>query len=102
MPDPGPADQAGTQRMIEPEGQEAKASAARERFHDRVISLLLSAIWILAAYFVWRSDADIPVSMLLIATAFFILLVPAMKELAKIVDRWLRSELGLGDRSDDR
>ena len=79
-----------------------KEPSARERFHDGLISLLLAAIWMLAAFLVWRSDTDIPLSMLAIATVFFLMLVPAMKELVKILDRWLRAELGLDDSRDDR
>jgi hypothetical protein len=76
--------------------------SARERFHDRVISVLLAAIWMLGATFVWQSNADIPVSMLAIATVFFLMLVPAMKELVKILDRWVRAELGLNQPQDDQ
>jgi len=67
----------------------------RERFHDRVISLLLAAIWIVAALVVHQSDTGIPASMLIIGTVFFIMLVPAMKELVKIIDRRVRAQLGL-------
>ncbi len=84
--------------------QEAKISkkvSTRERFHDRVISLLLSAIWIVAALFVWDSDADIPASMLLIGTVFFIMLMPAMRELVKIIDRRVRVQLGLSESLDE-
>lgn len=67
----------------------------RERFHDRVISLLLAAIWIVAALVVHQSDTEIPASMLIIGTIFFIMLVPAMKELVKIIDSRVRDQLGL-------
>ena len=72
----------------------------RERFHDRVITLLLAAIWIVAALFVWESDSEIPVSMLLIGTVFFLMLVPAMKELVKIIDKRVRVQLGLSEPLD--
>ena len=52
----------------------------RERFHDRVISLLLAAIWIVAALVVHQSDTEIPAS---------------MKELVKIIDSRVRDQLGL-------
>ena len=74
----------------------------RERWHDRVISLLLAAIWILGALLVWRSGAEIPASMLFVGTVFFILLVPAMKELVKVLDRRLRIELGISEPADDK
>ena len=73
----------------------------RERFHDRLISLLLATIWFVAALFVWESDTGIPTSMLLIGTVFFLMLVPAMKELVKIIDRRVRIQLGLIEPIDD-
>ncbi len=79
----------------------SKKATARERFHDRMISLLLVAIWIVAALFVWENDAEIPASMLLVGTVFFIMLVPAMKELVKIIDRRMRVQLGLSESLDE-
>ena len=79
----------------------SKKATARERFHDRIISLLLAAIWIVAALFVWKSDAEIPTSMLLVGTVFFIMLMPAMKELVKIIDRQVRVQLGLSESLDE-
>ncbi len=81
--------------MTRQEAEKSKKATARERFHDRVITLLLATIWIVAALFVWESDAEIPASMLLIGTVFFFLLVPAMKELVKIIDKRVRVQLGL-------
>lgn len=81
--------------------ESSKDRDPRERFHDRMISLLLAAIWVLAALVVWKSDADIPASMLFIGTAFFIMLVPAMKELVRILDRRVRAQLGLDDSLDE-
>lgn len=79
----------------------SKKATARVRFHDRMISLLLAAIWIAAALFVWKSDAEIPTSMLLLGTVFFIMLMPAMKELVKIIDRQVRVQLGLSESLDE-
>ena len=76
-------------------------ATASERFHDRMISLLLAAIWIVAALFVRKSDAEIPTSMLLVGTVFFIMLMPAMKELVKIIDRRVRIHLGLSESLDE-
>jgi len=64
-------------------------------------SLLLAAIWVFAAIFVWRSDTEIPASMLLVGTVFFILLVPAMKELVKVLDKLLRGQFGISKTIDD-
>lgn len=77
------------------------APGPRERFHDRVISLLLATIWIVAALFVWESDTGIPASMLIVGTVFFIMLVPAMKELVKIIDRRVKIQLGLIEPVDE-
>ncbi len=87
--------------MTDQEAEMSKKTAARERFHDRMISLLLAAIWIGAALFVRNSDAEIPASMLLIGTVFFIMLMPAMKELVKIIDRRVRVQLGLSESLDE-
>lgn len=78
-----------------------KEISKRERFHDRLISLLLAAIWIVAALAVHRSNPEIPTSMLLIGTVFFIMLVPAMKELVKIIDRRVKIQLGLIEPVDE-
>ncbi len=64
-------------------------------------SLLLAAIWVFAAIFVWRSDTEIPASMLLVGTVFFVMLVPAMKELVKVLDKLLRGQLGSSETIDD-
>jgi hypothetical protein len=87
--------------MMDQEAEMSKKATARERFHDRMISLLLAAIWIGAALFVRNSDAEIPASMLLIGTVFFIMLMPAMKELVKIIDRRVRGQLGLSESLDE-
>ena len=47
------------------------------------------------------SDAEIPASMLLVGTVFFIMLMPAMKELVKIIDRRVRDQLGLSESLDE-
>ncbi len=73
----------------------------RERFHDRVITLLLVAIWIVSALMVRQRSAEISTSMLLIGTVFFVMLVPAMKELVKIIDKRVRVQLGLIEPADE-
>ena len=72
----------------------------KERLHDLLITLILAAIWTVAVFMVWQSDAGIPSSMLAIGSIFFILLLPAMKELVKVLDRWLRRELGMTESDD--
>lgn len=87
--------------MKDSQDKNTEKEAARERFHDRIISLILAAIWIVAALLVYRSNAEISTSMLIIGTIFFIMLVPAMKELVKVIDRWVKIELGLIEPADD-
>ena len=87
--------------MTEQETEFSRKETTRERFHDRVISLLLAAIWVVAAVVVHRSNAEIPTTMLLIGTVFFIMLVPAMKELVKIIDRRVKIQLGLTEPVDE-
>ena len=72
-----------------------------DRFHDRVISLVLAGIWIVAAMIVYRSDAAIPTSMLFIGTVFFFMLLPAMTELVKIIDKRVKIQLGLIEPAED-
>lgn len=85
--------------MTNPDNDRRKA--AKERFHDRIITVILALIWLTAVLLVYRSSAEIPVSMLAIATIFFVMLVPAMKELVKVIDRWVKAELGLIEPVDD-
>ncbi len=87
--------------MTNQETEFSSKYAVRERFHDRLISLLLAAIWIVAALVVYQSDTGIPTSMLIIGTVFFIMLVPAMKELVKIIDKRVKIQLGLIEPVDE-
>ena len=87
--------------MTDQETEKSGKESARERFHDRVLSLLLATIWIVAAFLVYQSDTEIPTSMLIIGTVFFIILVPAMKELVKIIDRRVKVQLGLIEPVDE-
>lgn len=87
--------------MTEQKSQAPQEPNARERFHGRLMSLLLAVIWIMAALMVRQNSPEIPTSMLLFGTVFFIMLVPAMKELVNIIDRRVRSQLGLGEPVDE-
>ena len=82
---------------VEPSGK----PSARERFHDRVISLVLAGIWVVAVLLVHRRNTGIPTYMLVVATVFFIMLVPAMKELVKVIDRRVKIQLGLIEPADE-
>ena len=87
--------------MTDRKSESSEKPNARERFHDRMISLLLAVIWILAALLVRQRNAEIPSSMLVIGTVFFIMLVPAMKELVRILDRVVRAQFGLNESVDE-
>ena len=54
---------------------------------DWRISVTLGAVWLVALVFVENSDFDIPVSMLAVATIFFVLLIPAMNDLVRSIER---------------
>ena len=81
--------------------QASKELDNRERFHDRAISLLLAVIWIVAVLMVRQKSPEIPTSMLLIGTVFFIMLVPAMKELVRVIEKRVKVQLGLCEPIDD-
>lgn len=63
--------------------------ALRTRRTDRLISVILLAIWGLGLMVIVRVRPEIPRSMLLIGTVFFVVLIPAMKELVKVIERRL-------------
>lgn len=83
------------------EDKHRREAGSGDRFHDLGISLLLAAIWIVAALIVYRSDTGVTLPMLFIGTVFFFLLLPAMKELVKIIDRRVKNQLGLSDPDED-
>ena len=78
--------------MIDTTQNEQKKPKAQDRFHDRMISLILTGIWVVGVVIVARGDSGISNSMLAIGTLFFVLLLPAMKELVKTLDRLVRGE----------
>lgn len=54
---------------------------------DWRISATLGAVWFVALAIVHNSGIDIPASMLLVATVFFVLLIPAMNDLVRNIER---------------
>jgi hypothetical protein len=66
-----------------------------------MITLLLVVIWIVSALMVRQRNADISTAMLLIGSIFFVMLIPAMKELVKIIDKRVRVQLGLSEPVDE-
>ena len=57
------------------------------RGNDGAISWILIAIWLGGLILVRNLREDIPLTMLVIGTVFFIVLIPAMKEIARTLDR---------------
>ena len=59
-----------------------------EERRDWRISAILLVIWVVAVLLLKQARADIPYSMLAIATAFFVLLIPAMNDLVRSIERY--------------
>lgn len=57
------------------------------RGNDSVVSWILVAIWLGGLILVRNLREDIPLTMLVIGTVFFIVLIPAMKEITRTLDR---------------
>lgn len=66
----------------------AREPQEEKRENDWAISWILAAIWLGGLILVRTSRTDIPLKMLVIATVFFIVLIPAMKEIARGLDRF--------------
>lgn len=66
---------------------------------DWRISATLGAVWCIALAIMWRNGIEIPGSMLLLATVFFVLLIPTMNDLVRSIERY---SLGRPDTSDHK
>jgi hypothetical protein len=64
---------------------------------DWRVSAVLLAVWIVALVIVVGRRDDIPLSMIGLATLFFILLIPSMNDLVRSLEKRVE-----GDRGDDR
>lgn len=53
---------------------------------DMAVTAILAAIWFGAVALIAITRDDIPLRLLAIGTVFFVLLIPAMKELVRTVD----------------
>ena len=60
-----------------------------ENPRDWRISAILATVWILAMIYIVRQDTGIPDSMLLVASLFFFMLIPAMNDLVRSIERAL-------------
>jgi hypothetical protein len=54
---------------------------------DWRISATLGIVWVIALIVITNSGIEIPASMLVIATVFFVLLIPAMNDLVRSIER---------------
>lgn len=59
---------------------------------DWKISATLLAVWLVALYFIAGKRDDIPLSMIGMATIFFIILIPAMNDLVHSIEKRVTSE----------
>ena len=53
---------------------------------DWKISATLLSVWLVALYFIAGERDDIPLSMIGMATIFFIILIPSMYDLARSIE----------------
>ena len=60
----------------------------RKDKRDWRISLILLVIWAVAMFLVWRQKSDIPLSMMALASVFFVFLIPAMNDLVRSIEKW--------------
>ena len=67
----------------------ARKPEEETRENDWAISWILAAIWLSGLVIVRIARTDIPLMMLVIGTVFFIVLIPAMKEIARGLDRFV-------------
>ncbi|MDP6992958.1 MAG: hypothetical protein QGF87_01270 [Woeseiaceae bacterium] len=61
---------------------------------DWKISATLLAVWLVALYFIAGERDDIPLSMIGMATIFFIILIPAMNDLVHSIEKRVTGESG--------
>ena len=66
----------------------AKEPQEEIRENDWAITWLLAAIWVGGLILVRISRTDIPLKMLVIGSVFFVVLIPAMKEIARGLERF--------------
>lgn len=59
-----------------------------ENKRDWRVSATLGAVWFIALAIMWTSGIEIPGSMLVLATVFFVLLIPAMNDLVRSIERY--------------
>ncbi len=61
---------------------------------DWKVSAILLAVWIVALFVVSRRSDVIPLSMIAMASVFFVLLIPAMNDLVRSIERYVERQFG--------
>ena len=54
---------------------------------DWRISAILAAVWVAGVALIISRDTDIPMSMLALASVFFVFLIPAMNDLVRSIEK---------------
>ena len=65
---------------------------SRPEKRDWKISAVLLAVWVVALIFIAGKRDDIPLSMIAMATVFFVILIPAMNDLVRSIERRVSGE----------
>jgi hypothetical protein len=76
----------------------AREAKEETKKSDGAIAWVLVAIWLSGVVFVRVTREEIPLTMLVIGTAFFVVLIPAMKEVARSLDRFFANHFS--DKTD--
>ncbi len=69
------------------------AGTSREK-RDWKVSVILLAVWIVALFVVSRRSDVIPLSMIAMASVFFVLLIPAMNDLVRSIEQYVERQFG--------
>ena len=69
---------------------------------DWRISATLLGVWIVALAMISAGNNDIPLSMLAMATVFFVLLIPAMNDLVRNIEQYVARNHGQTQSDGDR
>ena len=67
---------------------------------DWRISATLLAVWLVALIPVYRQRGEIPLSMIIMATVFFVILIPSMNDLVRSIEKRVFGNTGEGRDKD--
>ena len=74
----------------------------RPRRSNWLTSTILIVIWVSGLMLVTKISPEIPTSMLMLGTIFFIVLIPAMNELVNSIERRISNEVSAEPYSADK